>query len=152
MAKRRHYDDKFRASAVVMLEAAGYPDKKGALAQVAAHCGVPEPTLHRWAREKNNPPPSDVVNEKRGELTDLLRDLAYKLVAAMPDKIGEAGLQQQGTTLGIVIDKLQLLEGKATERVDHTGLNRDERIARVAELLIGRRPDGVGGASRRTDD
>ena len=36
MAKKRRYNDKFRANAVVILEAAGYP-KSGALSQVSQH-------------------------------------------------------------------------------------------------------------------
>lgn len=35
------YDDEFRASAVLMLEAAGYPDTEGALARVSELLGVP---------------------------------------------------------------------------------------------------------------
>lgn len=134
-AKRRQYDDKFRASAVVMLEAAGYPDTPGALKRVATHLHMPQMTLSRWARATNNPPPTEIVTEKRGELLDSLKALAWKLVDAMPTKIEDANLQQSGTVLGIVMDKVLLLEGKATERVDHTGLSDTERTDRVMGIL-----------------
>lgn len=144
MAKRRQYDDKFRASVVVMLQSQGYPAIKGALTHVANHVGVPAMTISRWFHATSNPPPNELVNEKRGDLVELLRDLVYKLVGAMPDKIEEAALQQQGTVLGIVIDKLQLLEGKATERVEVNELSDTDRAARIATLLnrAGARRDG----------
>ena len=74
MAKRerRQYDDKFRASAVVMLEAAGYPNKDGALATTAKHLGVPHNTLRNWFHGVHNPPPSDVRHEKRQDLAEML--------------------------------------------------------------------------------
>jgi transposase-like protein len=128
MSKRRHYDDKFRASAVVTLEAAGYPEQKGALDRVASHLGVPAPTLHRWANGKNNPPPSELVNEKRQELSIELREVAYVLVKAIPGKVDEASLQQVTTSLGIVIDKMQLLECKPTWIGEIAGLLKEGKI------------------------
>jgi transposase-like protein len=152
MSKRKRYDDKFRASAVVMLEAAGYPDTKGALQHVADHLGVPAMTLSRWFKGTRNPPPHELVTEKRGDLLDSLKALAHQLVEAMPGKIEDANLQQSGTVLGIVLDKVLLLEGKATERVDHTGLTRDERISRISALLDRRGTGGATSPPRSTDD
>jgi len=80
---RKRYDDKFRANAVVLLEAAGYPNKKGALELVSKQLSCPCPTLHRWAKGKNNPPPSDIVNEKRKELKELLEDELRAINSAM---------------------------------------------------------------------
>jgi hypothetical protein len=65
---------------------------------------------------KNNPPPTELRNEKKEELHIELEKVAYKLIAAMPDKINEANLQQIATSLGIVIDKKQLLSGQPTWR------------------------------------
>lgn len=115
---RRRYDDKFRASAVVMLEAAGYPNKKGALDQVAKRLGVPHPTLHRWMNEKNNPAPFELVQEKRVELKDLLQAEIEAALGEMPSARIEASYRDLGTVLGILIDKKQLLEGKPTDRLD----------------------------------
>ena len=70
MAKKRRYNDKFRANAVVMLEAAGYP-KSGALSQVSQHLSVPLNTLKGWATAASNPVPADVRTEKKAELIDL---------------------------------------------------------------------------------
>jgi transposase-like protein len=115
---RRTYDDKFRASAVVMLEAAGYPDTKGALTKVANHLKVPARTLSRWFNKENNPPPDDVVKVKKGQMIEQLENLAYKLIAAIHKEIDENGapVRESSTALGIVIDKRQLLMGGATSR------------------------------------
>lgn len=113
---RRRYDDKFRASAVVMLEAAGYPDRKGALEQVAKACGVPHNTLHGWYRATRNPPPSKLRQEKRLELTDLLKNELAAAFGQMPNVRPDASYRDLGTVAAIFIDKLQLLEGKPTWR------------------------------------
>jgi hypothetical protein len=122
MARRPSYDDKFRASAVVMLEGAGYPDRKGALHKVAVHLGVPDRTISRWFRKENNVAPDDLVTEKRGELLDGLRDLAYELLTAINTDIRDNGVDavRAATALGIVIDKIQLLTGGPTENSNQT--------------------------------
>ena len=131
--KRKRYDDKFRANAVLLLEAAGYPDTKGALTRVSDNVGVPLATLHRWFRAKNNPPPSELVNEKRPELIDLIRSEIYGVLETMPEERKEADYRTLVTGLGILVDKLQLLEGKATERIGL--MDEHERTDRIAALL-----------------
>lgn len=128
MSKRRRYDDKFRASAVVTLEAAGYPDKEGALTQVSKHIGVPHNTLRGWYYAEHNPPPSQLRQEKKEELHIELEKVAYILVGAMPDKIDEATLQQVATSLGITIDKMQLLRGQPTWRGEIVNLLKEGKI------------------------
>lgn len=120
MAKQKRYDDKFRASAVVMLEAAGYPGKEGALASTAKHLKVPHQTLRRWFLNEQNPPPSALVREKRGELSDLLRNEIDAALGAMDGARPEASYRDLGTVAGILIDKLQLITGKPTERSEIT--------------------------------
>lgn len=115
---RRRYDDKFRASAVVMLEAAGYPDKEGALMEVSRHLHMPHNTLRNWYHEKHNPPPSQLRQHVKKSLVEMLDDMAFKLIGSMPNKIIDANLQQVATTLGIVIDKKQLLIGQPTWRIE----------------------------------
>jgi transposase-like protein len=119
MAKRKRYDDEFRASAIVMLEAAGYPNTPGALAKVASHLKMPAPTLHRWFHEKNNPAPSELVNIKKGDMANALEEVAWKLLDSMADSeaIADAPLQQRATAYGIAIDKMRLLRGLPTEIV-----------------------------------
>ena len=134
MAKRnrRRYTDDFRASASVMLESQGYPEQKGALTSVANHLDVPLSTLRGWFLDIHNPPPTEVRNEKKGDLVALLKTEALSILGDMPNAREFAEYRELGTVLGIVIDKLQLLEGKPTERVVHEDW-RSEAIAYTKE-------------------
>jgi hypothetical protein len=135
MAKRNRYDDKFRASAVVMLEAAGYPNEKGALTRISEHLHVPKTTISRWFTEKNNPAPPELVTEKRGELTDWIKSEVAAIFDRMPVVRDEASYRDLATAAGIFTDKLQLLSGKPTERTEHVNRTAEERADRAAELL-----------------
>ena len=147
---RKRYTDKFRAAAVVMLEAEGYPAREGALARVSEHLSVPRSTLRGWFYAEHNPPPAEVRHEKRLELRDLLENELRDAIKAMANARLEASYRDLGTVAAIFTDKLQLLDGKPTERnaiqVDMTD---DERAERIAGLLNaararrdGRAPDG----------
>ena len=122
MKKRTQYDDKFRASAVVMLEAAGYPERDGAVTAVANATGVPRTTLRRWYRGTNNPPPDELVHKTQSDLKVLLRAEIEAALKAMPAAREDATYRELGTVVGILTDKLQPLEGKATERYEISGL------------------------------
>jgi transposase-like protein len=124
MANNSNYDDKFKASMVALLIAEGYPDKRFKLEEVARHAGVPSRTLRRWyLREAGAPPDNIVIQEKKAlaqrldELADKLVDVAFVVI----QDVDEVTIQQVATSLGIIIDKKQLLEGKATERQEVTG-------------------------------
>lgn len=112
------YDDKFRASAIVMLQAAGWPERDGALSQVARHLDVPLTTLHRWASGESNPPPSELVNEKRLELDELLDREIEAALGAMKVARADASYRDLGTVFGILVDKKQLLNDRPTQNVN----------------------------------
>jgi transposase-like protein len=138
MTKRKRYTDKFRAGAIVMLEANGYPDKKGALATVSNHLGVPQATLHRWFHAKNNPAPSEIVTEQRIDFAAALRKEIAAALQDMPNARQDATYRDLVTGTAIMIDKLQLLEGKPTEHIahDHSGnLTIEDRASRITEIL-----------------
>ena len=116
---RRRYDDKFRANAVIMLEAAGYPERDGALSQVSQNLNVPATTLHGWAREKHNPVPSDVRTEKKGEIVELLRAEIRAALAEAERARPDANYRDLITGVGIMTDKLQLLNDEPTENVSN---------------------------------
>ena len=115
MAKRKRYDDKFRATAVVMLEAQGYPNEKGSLERVSKGLGVPGRTLSRWFRAENNPPPDNIVREIKGELTDLIDNELNEIFKAMHAVRPDASYRDLGVVSGILADKKQLLSGSPTE-------------------------------------
>lgn len=151
MAKRRAYDDDFRATAVLMLEAQGYPDTPGAVAIVSKHLNVPERTLRRWASGEQNPPPDQLVRVKRGELSERLDSLLDVLIDEMVKATEGAPLNHLATAFGIAVDKKQLLSGKPTAINEDTVTVNDAR-ERLAQQL-GRRAarNGAGGVVSDTD-
>ena len=116
MAKRKwtDYSDEDKASAVLMLEAAGYPGRKGAMSQVVRELGVPESTLRSWAKNEHGAPPAKVRDRKRGELIESLNEVATKLIAHLGDIADTGDVRETATAAGILIDKLQLLRGDST--------------------------------------
>lgn len=138
MTKRKTYHDEYRASAVLMLESQGYPQTKGALTAVSRHLGVPCATLSRWFKGKNNPPPINLVNEKRQGWRNRLDEVLDTLIDEMLGAVTDAPLREIATAFGIVADKQFLLSGQPTNRQEvtiHDNLTDDERMARVAALF-----------------
>lgn len=145
---RHQYSSDDKAAALAALEANG-----GNLRLTSRQLKIPLTTLHMWA---SGHVPNDVPNlrtEKKAELQDELRRIAYALVEAIPAKVDSANLQQIATTLGIVIDKMQLLSGQPTDRsqIDIT-ISDEERVARIASLLDAARARRDGQPAHSTDD
>ena len=147
MSQRPDYDDEFRASAVLMLEAQGYPERLGAMSQVAKALNVPARTLRRWFKKQSNPPPDRVVRRQKGELVDAILDEVWNVLGEMPAAREDASYRELGTVFGILVDKVQLLSGKATERLEINELSDEERAARIAGLLGTARARRDGRAS-----
>lgn len=127
-SQKQRYDDEFRASAVVALEAAGYPNKKGALTGVARALGMPHVTLRRWAEGESNPPPNINVHKKRTELSELL-DLEIRAALGQMNVVrGAATYRDLGTVAAILIDKKQILTGKPTWIVEISDLLREGKV------------------------
>ncbi len=134
MGKRKRYDDEYRAGAVLQLEAAGWPNQKGALTRVASNLSVPYQTLARWAKGTSNPPPNNIVLRKKGEIIEKLETVAHLILDSIDiDTIAEAQLRERTVALGIIVDKGELLKGNPTERTEH--LTREQRVDRVTELF-----------------
>lgn len=111
---RRRYDDEFRASAVLMLEAAGYPDREGALTAVAKKLGTPHNTIRNWFHAVHNPAPAKIRHEKKFNLITELTELLGLHIQEAKMAVTESGLGDLDRGIGILIDKLQLLQGKPT--------------------------------------
>ena len=112
------WTDEERASAVLMLEAAGYPQRKGALTQVADNLHIPATTLRRWHLGISNPPPAKTVRKKRVELRRALRDEIEAALGEMVSARADASYKDLGTVVGILFDKLQLLNGEPTQNTN----------------------------------
>lgn len=101
-------------------------DKAAALAALAANAGnvsktardlgIPRTTLSRWSNgERITDGVTAKAHVKKSALADELENVARALVGAMPAKIAAATLQQVATSLGITIDKMQVLRGESTD-------------------------------------
>lgn len=118
--KRRSYDDKFRAGAVVTLQAAGYPNTPGALTRIANELKVQPRTLSRWFNGEQNPPPDQMVTEKKEDMADLFEIAAFKYLkfASSDDVIESASARDAMMNAAVATDKMRLLRGLPTEIVE----------------------------------
>ena len=139
MSERRSYSDAERATALAALEANG-----GNIGRTSRELGLPRATLQNWSRREAAP---DLGHQKRGELAEALADVAWRLAGAIPSKLDAANLQQVAVSLGIVIDKMQLLKGMPTAITEDASLSDEERANRVAALLERARARRVGQAA-----
>lgn len=144
MPKRKwtQYSDEDKASAVLMLEAAGYPHRVGAMSQVVRELGVPESTLRSWAKEEHGTPPANVRAKKRGELVETLNEVAFKLLNHLGDIATTGDVRETATAFGIVADKLLLLRGEPTASTNQRILIEyadDEDIVTQAATVAERR-------------
>jgi len=129
---RRQYSDNDKATALAALDANG-----GNVNKTANMLGIPASTLTEWRDGRVNPEVTEVRGRKKEELAGRLVEIAHLLIDAMPDKIKDSNLQQAATTLGITVEKIQLLDGKATERKELTGKDGgaiETRVSILSEL------------------
>lgn len=150
--KRRRYTDDFRASTVLMLEAAGYPDTKGALQQVADNVGVAAMTISRWFHASNNPPPNELVTIKREDILNLIKKQLHRALTEMDKTADDADYRSLATAAGILTDKMELLEGRATERVERYEYTDSERANEVEKLLDSARARAAGLPAISSED
>ena len=144
--KRKNYTDDFRASAVLMLEAAGYtgdPDtgRLGSLMAVSNKLGVSHVTLRRWFLRLNNPPPSNLVHEKKIDLKRELTELLGLHITEARTAVKDAGLGDIDRGIGILFDKLQLLDNKPTailklqEAIESGKISKEQAAERWPALM-----------------
>lgn len=117
-----------------MLRAAGYPERRGALMEVSNHLGISHQILGRWFRRDSNPPPQNIVQIKMSDIVDLLKNEVINALKELPNARPDADYLDIGKVMGIMIDKLQLLSGEATERIVYE-LSDSDRSEQVTEIL-----------------
>lgn len=125
----RVYTPEEKAAAVAMVEAEG-----GNATRAAKKLGIPYGTLKDWMNGKNmGHGAARLIPMARRELADVLEDKAHQLTEGLDEqKIAKAGLQATAVSLGIVVDKMQLLRGKPTNITD---MSDDEKRIRLLELV-----------------
>lgn len=138
--ERRRYSDVDKATALAVLDANG-----GNMKKTATQIGIPLSTLKEWRDGRVNDDVAELRNVKRDEISTRLKEIVHLLIDAIPGKIPEASLQQITTSIGIAVDKAQLLEGSATERTEVIdNISDDERANRVAAILERARARATG--------
>ena len=104
-----------------MLEAAGYPEQKGALQRVADHLKMPATTLSGWANGKHNPAPTELRCEKKDDVIEFIKKEIPQVFRELADARQDANYRELMVGFGILIDKWLLLSGDPTERRELTG-------------------------------
>lgn len=131
MALRRNYSEDDRAVAL-----AAYAANESNLDRTAKFTGIPRNTIRNWVNGGAiNADTIQLSTVKKGLLADRLETVAHLLVDCIPDKIAEASLQMVATSLGIAVDKMQLLRNKPTTITDDlsslSDAELDKRIAAI---------------------
>lgn len=128
MAQRRQYSDAEKAGVLAALDANG-----GNVSKTARDTGVPRKTLAEWAAARLHPDVAELRQSKKTDLATQLEDIARRLAGAIPEKMATANLQQTATSMGIAIDKMQLLRGQPTSIADIAVEQIADRIERMTD-------------------
>ncbi len=114
---RRQYSDSEKATALAALDANG-----GNVSRTAKQLNIARKTLAGWAESRGvHPEVADLRHEKRLDRSELIDEEIRAIFEAMKKKRKGAWYSHLVVGLGVLIDKKQLLEGKATERKEVTG-------------------------------
>ena len=140
------YTEQFRAEALVTLEANG-----GNILQTAEQLSIGQATLSKWVAENRDiketssdlaVATAELVPETRESFISELKTLRNKVLRHLDGIVEDLKAREAAITLGILIDKTELLEGNATSRtaVVGNGETVDEAIKRLSAELESR-PD-----------
>lgn len=108
-----------------MLKASGYPERDGALSHTAQVLDVPISTLRDWYVTLPDPALSELRTKKTFDLQTAIRAELEGIFKTMPNARPTAAYRELATAAGILIDKLQILNGQPTWRVEIVNLLRD---------------------------
>lgn len=138
------YTEQQRADALIALEA-----NRGNIKQTAIQLGIGEATLHRWIDENSENgdiksniavATQELLPATRGEFINRLTRLRDKHLEHLENNYQDLTARETVVSLGILIDKVELLEGNATSRtaVVGNGETIDEAITRITNELESR--------------
>lgn len=122
--KYRVYTDKFKATVLLMLEAAGGVGHHSAMAQVSKKYGVPYRTLQGWANNgvkqidlQAKTEIDELMDDTRKELVELFDTEVRSIFGSLEGKREEATYKELAWAAAVFLDKLQLLNNKPTQNV-----------------------------------
>lgn len=134
---KRQYSDNDKALALATLDANG-----GNVQQTAKALKIPESTLTDWANNRGvNPEVTEIRDQKKAELAEKLENVAHALtdnilIRAESELSVLVPMKDIATSLGIIVDKMQLLKGAPTAiSKDVSERTNEERAARILELV-----------------
>lgn len=132
MAKTKYTADQ-KATALATLKANG-----GNITYTASLLRIPRKTLSAWSAGNGlTEVPEGLVEEKASELADKLDHIASMLAQELTnkEKIAKASLKDIGVTLGITIDKRNLLRHQPTSITAKLDANRNHYELMVTHLV-----------------
>jgi transposase-like protein len=150
----KKYSDKQKAAAILMVEAAGYPDTLGAIDRVSKEQKIPQRTLYRWVTQgvhSSDPEAAasmaETMEETRQELVELIENTVRKALKSM----AEADVRDGATyrdfawAAAVLIDKLQVLNGQPSQHIQQAITFERKGITTLPEHLTSITVEGAGG-------
>lgn len=124
----RDYSQEQKAEAIAHFQANGQN-----YSGTSRELNIPQNTLRRWVLE--HPELSELREVKSRDLANRLESIAFGLTDSIDEHdLSIVPLASKATSLGIVIDKMQLLRGQPTS-ISGSVMSDDERKLRLAELI-----------------
>lgn len=135
------YTPEFRAQALLTLEA-----NEGNILKTAEQLEVAEATIRAWVADNRDlksdlaVATAEILPDTREEFIEELKTVRNKVLRQLHDNISDLKAREAAVTLGILIDKTELLEGNATSRtaVVGNGETVDEAITRLTREIESR--------------
>jgi len=125
--KKREYSPETKPAALAVLASCGGNARAAARQLAAAGQRVPEATLRGWSKQPLELPEQELVEEAKRELDVILESVVAKLAKNLdrPEAIDRimARPVQAATVLGILVDKLRVIRGQATEITEQRTLS-----------------------------
>lgn len=135
--RKRQYSDNDKAVALATLDASD-----GNIRQAARVLKLPESTLTDWSNGRGTcPEVAEIREDKKVELAGKLEEVAHALtdnilLRAKSDFSMLTPLKDFAVSLGIAIDKMQVLKGEPTSiNKDVSERSNEERANRILELV-----------------
>lgn len=112
------YTTEYRAAAIVLMQAEGWPQERGAIARAARTLGIPAATLASWGEQEmsdwhaKRAEGEKIRQAKRREIIEQIETALLQILPSLVDSIEGASLRDKAVAVGILADKLAILSGK----------------------------------------
>jgi transposase-like protein len=137
---QRSYTDADKASALALLDSNG-----GSVFRTAQQLGMPRKTLQEWRDGRVSGDVATFRQIKKGELSARYESLLHELLDALtPAKLKAASLRDLAWSMGVLTDKMLVLDGDASPaRFPNLALTLEQQ--RRLERVLADRREGEKG-------